>query len=396
MLFLVFNTRKEPKEREKLLKKRSDFLALTRPRITDEEISAVVEVMKSGWWTTGPETAAFERDMVDYLGGGLHAVALNSCTSGLFLALKALNVSAGDEVIVPTLTYVATAHVVEWCGAQPILCDIDPITRNLDLNDCARKITPRTKVILPVHIAGLPVDLENLRTLAQKHDIKIVEDAAHAVGSSYNGRKIGHHSLASVFSFYVTKNLACGEGGMLVTSDPEFAERIRKLSYFGIDKQAFQRHTKKGSWYYQVEGPGFKCNMDNMHAAIGRVQLKKLDDFIDKRCQIANWYDELLPKSIQRPARDSKSKHCFHLYQLGLPNKWDRDTLVNYLKDWNIGSSVHFIPLHEHPHYRSNINEFEGCKRISDRNLSLPMDPGLTIADIKYICSVISQFGESF
>lgn len=377
------------------MKKRAEFIALTKPRITDDEISAVVKVMKSGWWTTGPETLAFEKEMVEYLGGGLNAVGLNSCTSGLFLALKALDVGNGDEVIVPTMTYVATAHVVEWCGAKPILCDIDPITRNLDLDDCEKKITSRTKVIIPVHIAGLPVDLENLSILARKHDIKIIEDAAHAVGSSYRGRKIGNHSLASVFSFYVTKNLACGEGGMLVTSNDEFAEKVRRLSYFGIDKQAFQRHTKKGSWYYQVEGPGFKCNMDNIHAAIGRIQLRKLDNFIDKRRKIADWYDKFLPKYIQRPAKNNESSHCFHLYQLGLPEEWERDALVNYLKDWNIGCSVHFIPLHEHPHYRSNQNEFKGCNQISNRNLSLPMDPGLVIDDVKYICSVIQNFGES-
>ncbi|MEE2924070.1 MAG: DegT/DnrJ/EryC1/StrS family aminotransferase [bacterium] len=376
------------------MKKRSEFIALTKPRITDDEISAVVKVMKSGWWTTGPETSAFEKEMVEYLGGGLNAVGLNSCTSGLFLALKALDVGYGDEVIVPTMTYVATAHVVEWCGATPILCDIDPLTRNLDLDDCAKKITPRTKVIIPVHIAGLPVDLKNLNILASKHNITIIEDAAHAVGSSYQGQKIGHHSLASIFSFYATKNLACGEGGMLVTSDEEFAEKIRRLSYFGIDKQAFQRHTKKGSWYYQVEGPGFKCNLDNIHAAIGRIQLRKLDDFIDKRQRIAAWYDELLPESIQRPIRNSESSHCFHLYQLGLPEEWKRDALVSYLKDWNVGCSVHFIPLHEHPHYRRNKNEFAGCNRISHRNLSLPMDPGLTVDDVKYISRVIENFGE--
>ena len=181
---------------------------------------------------------------------------------------------------------------------------------------------------------------------------------------------------------------------MLVTSNEEFAEKIRRLSYFGIDKQAFQRHTKKGSWYYQVEGPGFKCNLDNIHAAIGRIQLQKLDDFIDKRRQIAAWYDEFLPESIQRPIKNSESSHCFHLYQLGLPEKWNRDVLVSYLKDWNVGCSVHFIPLHEHPHYRTNKNEFVGCNRISHRNLSLPMDPGLTIDDVKYISHVIENFGE--
>tara|TARA_Y100000589_G_C27179773_1_gene640262 strand:+ start:1368 stop:2525 length:1158 start_codon:yes stop_codon:yes gene_type:complete len=381
--------------KEMSLKKRNEFIAITKPRITDEEISAVVKVMRSGWWTTGPETLAFEQEMVEYLGGGLHALGLNSCTSGLFLALKALDVGPGDEVIVPTMTYVATAHVVEWCGATPVLCDIDQHTRNIDINDCARKITTKTKVIIPVHVAGLPVDIDELAKLANQHDIKIIEDAAHAVGSSYKGLKIGHHSLASVFSFYVTKNLACGEGGMLVSSDSDFVAKIRKLSYFGIDKQAFQRHTKKGSWFYQVEGPGFKCNMDNIHAAIGRVQLNKLDAFTEKRRQIATWYDELLPKEIQRPVRESHSIHCFHLYQIGLPISWSRDDLVNYLKDWNIGCSVHFIPLHEHPHYYRGNNQFDGCDKISQRNLSLPMDPGLNIDDIKYISDVVNQYQEN-
>lgn len=377
------------------MKKRNQFIALTKPRITEEEISAVVQVMRSGWWTTGPETMAFEQEMVQYLGGDLHAVALNSCTSGLFLALKALDIGPGDEVIVPTMTYVATAHVVEWCGATPVLCDIDENTRNIDITDCRKKITLNTKVIIPVHVAGLPVHLEELSELAEQHGIKIIEDAAHAVGASYKGRRIGNHSLASVFSFYVTKNLACGEGGMLVSSDSDFVSKIRKLSYFGIDKQAFQRYTKKGSWFYQVEGPGFKCNMDNIHAAIGRVQLTKLDEFTVKRRQIASWYDELLPEMLQRPVREPHSEHCFHLYQVLLPNEMERDPLVEYLKDWNIGCSVHFIPLHEHPHYTSEQNQFDACDRISSRNLSLPMDPGLTFDEVKYICQVIDNYIDS-
>ena len=183
------------------MKKRNQFIALTKPRITEEEISAVVQVMRSGWWTTGPETMAFEQEMVQYLGGDLHAVALNSCTSRTFLALKALDIGPGDEVIVPTMTYVATAHVVEWCGATPVLCDIDENTRNIDITDCTKKITSNTKVIIPVHVAGLPVHLEELSELAEQHGIKIIEDAAHAVGASYKGRRIGNHSLASVFSF---------------------------------------------------------------------------------------------------------------------------------------------------------------------------------------------------
>ena len=290
------------------------------------------------------------------------------------------------------MTYVATAHVVEWCGATPVLCDIDQNTRNIDILDCAKKITAKTKVIIPVHIAGLPVHLDELGKLAEQHGIKIIEDAAHAVGASYRGRRIGNHSLASVFSFYVTKNLACGEGGMLVSSDSDFVAKIRKLSYFGIDKQAFQRHTKKGSWFYQVEGPGFKCNMDNIHATIGRVQLSKLDQFTEKRRQIASWYDELLPEGLQRPVREPQSVHCFHLYQVLLPIHWKRDALVNYMKEWNIGCSVHFIPLHEHPHYQDQGNLFKACDTISNRNLSLPMDPGLNYDEITYICKVIEKF----
>ena len=320
----------------------------------------------------------------------LHTVT--SATTGLEVALRALRIGPGDEVIVPTLTYVATAHVVEWCGATPVFCDIDENTRNIDILDCAKKITAKTKVIIPVHIAGLPVHLDELGKLAEQHGIKIIEDAAHAVGASYRGRRIGNHSLASVFSFYVTKNLACGEGGMLVSSDSDFVAKIRKLSYFGIDKQAFQRHTKKGSWFYQVEGPGFKCNMDNIHAAIGRVQLTKLDEFTEKRRQIASWYDELLPEGLQRPVREPQSVHCFHLYQVLLPIHWKRDALVNYMKEWNIGCSVHFIPLHEHPHYQDQGNLFKACDTISNRNLSLPMDPGLNYDEITYICKVIEKF----
>ena len=335
----------------------------------------------------------FEEEMVDYLGGGLTAVALNSCTAGLYLALKALGIGPGDEVIVPTLTFAATSHVVEWCEAKPVLCDIDPRTLNISTKSILDKISSRTKAVIPVHIAGYPCELEEILEIARNYSLKVIEDAAHAVGSSYRQKKIGQHGDAVVFSFYATKNLSCGEGGMVVGKDQEYMDKIRSLSYFGIDKQAYKRFEGRGSWFYQIRDMGYKFNFDQIHAAIARVQLRHLEAKNSSRRFIASRYDHELDPEIERPRYEDMHVHSRHLYPILLNPGMDRDVFASRLSEMGIGTSVHFIPLHQHEHFQSfwSAENFPGAESIADRLLSLPLFPELSDQEVSHIVESVNS-----
>jgi dTDP-4-amino-4,6-dideoxygalactose transaminase len=275
---------------------REDFLPVSRPHVTEDEVTAVSQVLRSGWWTTGPKIAEFEKEMAAFLNedSEMFTVALSSCTAGLYLSLLALGIGPGDEVIVPTMTFAATAQVVDWIGAKLILCDIEEDTLNIDVAKAESLITKKTKAIMPVHMAGYPCDMDAIGKLAKKYGLKVIEDAAHAIGTEYKGKKIGNFSDLTVFSFYATKNLAMGEGGMVVSKDKALIERIRKLSYFGINKEAFKRYDKSGSWFYDIEELGYKYNLDDLHGAIGLVQLRKLNAMNKRRREIAALYRQRL------------------------------------------------------------------------------------------------------
>lgn len=385
--------RPENRERGMSLKNiRKDFLPVSRPHVTKDEVSAVSDVLMSGWWTTGPKAAEFEKEMAAYIrhDSGLFTVALSSCTAGLHLALLALDIGQGDEVIVPTMTFAATAQVVDWVGAKLVLCDIDEETLNIDAVKAEKLITKKTKAIIPVHIGGYPCDMAAINDLAKKYNLKIIEDAAHAIGTEYGGKKIGRFSDITVFSFYATKNLAMGEGGMAVSRNRPLIDRIRKLSYFGINKEAFNRYSKSGSWRYDIEEKGYKYNLDDIHAAIGLSQLRKLDEMIGRRREIARLYREKLLYPV-RFTKDSKEHlHAYHLFQVKVP---ERDRLIMALKERNIGTSVHFIPLHLHTCYANRFlkGSFPVADKIFAEILSIPMFPSMTNEDVDYVADNLND-----
>jgi dTDP-4-amino-4,6-dideoxygalactose transaminase len=378
---------------------RKDFLPLARPFVTEDEISAAIEVLQSGWWTTGPKVTEFENAITSYLKEDveLYAVGLNSCTAGLHLSLLALNIGKDDEVIVPAWTFAATAQVVEWVGAKLVLCDIEEDSLNIDVKKAERLITDKTKAIIPVHIAGYPCNMDALRELSGKYGLAIIEDAAHAIGTKYNGQKIGSFSDLTVFSFYATKNLAMGEGGLVVSKNRELIEKIRKLSYFGINKEAFKRYEKTGNCFYDIEGLGFKYNLDSVHAAIGLMQLKKLDAMNSRRREIARLYREKISPKVNFTKDSSEHFHIYHLFIIKITTDIiKRDDLINELKNRNIGSSVHFRPLHLHSFYRHRFYEgdFPVANKVFSEALSIPMFPSMTDDDVAYVINNLNNILE--
>ena len=375
---------------------RETFLPLSKPDISELEINKVVEVVKSGWWTTGPVVTEFEEKFSEYLQNEktLYTVGLNSCTSAIHLALLALGIGPGDEVIIPTWTFVATAHVVEWIGAKPVLCDIDAKTLNIDLEKASTLITQKTKAIIPVHIAGYPCDMNAIHSLALKYNLKVIEDAAHAIGTKYQGIKIGNFSDVTCFSFYATKNLAMGEGGAAVSSNKNIIEKIRKLSYFGINKEAFKRYSKAGTWFYDIEELGYKNNLDSIHAALGLAQLERLDTMNKRRRNIASQYRKGLSNKITLPWDDKANYHIYHLFPIMVDEKnITRDDLMNKLKKRNIGTSLHFIPLHLHTYYSKNSSKenFPVANNTFKNILSIPMFSSMTNEDVDYVITSIND-----
>jgi dTDP-4-amino-4,6-dideoxygalactose transaminase len=370
---------------------KQSFLPFALPEIGEEEIAAVVECLRSGWVTTGPKTKQFEQEFAAYIGGDIQAISVNSATAGLHLALEALGVGPGDEVIVPTLTFTATAEVIRYMGADPVFVDSDPVTLNIDVAAIEAAITPRTKVIMPVHYAGLACDMDAILTLAKKHGLKVVEDAAHAFPTRYKTALIG--TLASdvtVFSFYANKTMTTGEGGMVVTRDAEIAARIKMMRIHGISRDAFDRFTSKTpAWFYEVVAPGFKYNLTDIASAIGVHQLRKIDRFLERRQQLAKRYAEELahmPLVLPADAEDG-GVHAWHLYVVRLKPgvAIGRDDLIQKLSDVGIGTSVHYIPLHRQPYwretYRLTPEQFPQAEAAYQAMLTLPLYTKMTDAD---------------
>jgi dTDP-4-amino-4,6-dideoxygalactose transaminase len=378
------------------------FLPFALPEIGEEEIAEVVDTLRSGWVTTGPKARRFEADFAAWLGDPtLHCIAVNSATAGLHLALEALGIGPGDEVITTTHTFTATAEVVRYLGADVKLVDIDPATLNIDIAAIEAAITPRTKALIPVHYAGLAVDMPALLALANKHGLKVVEDAAHALPSTINGRLVG--TLASdvtVFSFYANKTITTGEGGMLVTRDDALAARAKVMRLHGMNRDAFDRFTATvPSWYYEVVAPGFKYNLTDIAAALGIHQLKRANVFQQKRTQLAALYNEALAglPVILPPMPAEGDLHSWHLYVLrlapGAPIA--RNALIESLYAAGIGCSVHYIPLHLHPYWRDRYDlkaeQFPHSQAAYEAMLSLPLYTRMGEADVMRVVAAVRQ-----
>jgi dTDP-4-amino-4,6-dideoxygalactose transaminase len=368
----------------------NEFLPFSRPSISEEAISEVVSCLRSGWITTGPRVKQFEDDLKAYLGAP-HVLALTSATAGLHLVLTALKLQPGDEVITTPMTFAATLNTIVLAGGKPVLVDVEPGTYNMDVRAVEKAVTKRTRAIMPVHFAGLPVDLDPLYDIAKRHDLRVIEDAAHAIGTEYGGKRIGSFGDIQVFSFHPNKNMTTGEGGCVATRDEKMAGDVALLRFHGMDREAWNRFGKKGSQHYEIIAPGYKYNMMDIQAALGLHQLKQLAGFIKRRTELALRYHRLLagwPQWTLTMAPAYPHLHAWHLYTpLINPEtaKMDRDAFMQGMKDRNIGTGLHYRAVHLYPYYREQFGfkrgDFPVAETISDRIVSLPLFPLMTDAD---------------
>lgn len=382
---------------------RRDFLPFSPPLVGEEEIREVVDTLRSPWITTGPKTRRFEEEFSAFVHAP-GALALNSCTAAMHTALVALGVGPGDEVITTPITFAATVNVVEHVGARPVLVDVEPDTLNIDPAKVAAAITSRTRALLPVHYTGHPAELDALEAIARPRGLALIEDAAHAVPASYRGRMIGSGSNPAAFSFYATKNLTTAEGGML-TADPAFLEGARILALHGMSRDAWKRYDQGGSWRYEVVAPGFKYNLTDVASAIGLWQLRKQERFHRRRVQIVDAYTSAFAAddALEPPVRRPHVEHAWHLYVLRLrPDvlRIGRDRFIDELTARNIGTSVHFIPVHLHPFYRKKYGyapaDFPVAFANYERLLSLPLHPGLTDQDVADVIDAVLDVAQTF
>jgi len=367
---------------------RDDFLIFGRPTIGEEEIAEVVDSLRSGWIGTGPKVHRFESMLSDYVGIP-YARCVSSCTAALILAMHALEIGAGDEVLVPAMTFVASANAVEHAGATPVLVDSEPGTGLIDLDAAESAITPRTKAIMPVHLAGRPVDLDRLAVLHDRYGLQVIEDAAHALGAEWKGRRIGAFGNVAAFSFYVTKNITTIEGGAILTDSEQIAEEVERLALHGLSLGAWQRFSDAGFRHYEVVKPGFKYNMTDVQAAMGLSQLPHLEEWIDYRARLWDRYDALLADLplATPPPPEPGTRHARHLYQVLVEPEAPlaRDELVGALIERRIGTGVHYRGVHLHPYFRDRYklspDDFPVASDISDRTLSLPLGPNVSERD---------------
>lgn len=378
---------------------RKTFLPFSLPLLGEEERDELRKTLDSGWITTGPKTRRFEADFRKYI-GSKYAIAVSSCTAALHLSLAAIGVDERDEVITTPFTFAATGNVIVHQKAKPVFVDINKQTLNVDPEKIRRKITAKTKAIIPVHFGGQPCDMDEILKIARRRRVLVIEDAAHAVGAEYKGEKIGTIGDITTFSFYPIKNITTGEGGMVTTNSKKWADKIRILSLHGITSNAWKRYSSKGSWYYEIMFPGYKYNMTDMQASLGIHQLKKLPKFLEIRTKFAKIYDKAFNSISQiiLPRVDNKVKHARHLYTVLLNLKSLRINRNDFIKELyaeNIGTSVHFIPLHLHPYYKKSFGykkgDFPNAEYIYERIISLPLYPKMCEEDVHNVIEAVEK-----
>lgn len=367
-----------------------EFMPFAKPTLSEEAIKEVVECLRSGWLTTGPRVQKFETMLAEYFEVP-SAPTLTSATAGLHLALLSLNLQPGDEVITTSHTFVATLNTIVQAGGKPVLVDIDPVTYNMNVNQVKDAITKHTKAIVPVHFAGAPVDLDPLYELAEKHELRIIEDCAQAIGTEYKGKKLGSFGDIQVFSFHPNKNITSGEGGCVTTRDEKLVQYINMMKFHGINRTMWNRFSKKGTQHYDIEGAGFKYNMLDLQAALGIHQLPALEGFIEKRTALAERYCAILadwPQWILPSGPKYKHRHSWHLFAPTINPEaagMDRDTFIEKMKEENIGIGLHYDPVHLYSFYRNNYGykagDFPHAESICSRIVSLPLFPTMTMAE---------------
>ena len=381
------------------------FIPFAMPDIGEEEIAAVTEAMRSGWLTTGPRAAAFEAEFAEYLGGGVIAIGVNSATAGLHLALDACGIGPGDQVIVPDWTFTATAEVVRYLGADPVMVDVDPVTLCLDYAAAEAAVTERTRAVMPVHLAGYPVDREATAAFASRHGLRVVEDAAHSLPTYSRGRLVGAAgegvSDAVVFSFYATKTMTTGEGGMVVVHEEEAARRIRTMRLHGISRDVFDRYSSTApSWFYEVVEAGYKYNLTDPAAAMGRVQLRRQGHMFARRREIAERYRAAfadLPVDLPTEPADPDSSHAWHLFILRLraEARIGRDDFIARMAQAGVGCSVHFIPLHRQPYWRDRYGLTPAAFPVAEaefaRVVSLPIFSAMTEEQVDRVVAAVRE-----
>lgn len=380
------------------------FLPFHVPLIEEDDIQAVVQVLRSGWITTGPKVQQFEEEFARFV-GARYALAVNSCTAGLHLSLEAIGLQPGDEVLVPALTFTATAEVVAYFRAKPVLVDSEANYFNIDFDDLQRRFTSRTRAIIPVHFAGHPCDLDPILDFARSHQVAVLEDAAHAFPAQYKGRNVGVLSTLTAFSFYATKTLTTGEGGMVTTNDQQLADRIRVMRLHGMSKDAWKRYDVQGSWRYDVVDSGFKYNLTDMQAALGLVQLSKANAMRARRAQIAERYTEALRDipAFRLPQTSTAVQHAWHLYVVLIKPEMlriCRDEVIEQLRERGIGCAVHFIPLHFHSYYQREWGyapgQFPVVEYYFERCISLPIYPGMSDFDVDRVTEALADVYRTF
>lgn len=385
-------------------KKRSTHLSFNLPWIGSEEIRAVADVLRSGWLTFGPKTLEFERIIKSYTGAKC-AVAVNSCTAGLHLSLVALGIGEGDEVLTTPFTFISVANVIVHQKAKPIFVDIEKDTYNIDPQKIEGKITPKTKAIILTHYGGNSCEMDRIMAIARKNKLAVIEDCAHAIGSFYKGKHVGTFGDTGNFSFYATKNITTGEGGMVISNRKKVAERIAMLRLHGMDKDAWKRYSKGGNWYYCVKELGYKYNFTDLQAAIGLEQFKKLNKFNNLRRRYAYYLIRGLRelKEITLPQEKPYAKNSWHLFPVLINKEYsriNRNRFIEELAKWNIGTSVHFIPIHLQPFYQKRFGykkgDFPIAEYIYDRIVSLPLYPKMKKEDLDYLIYVVKEICKKY